>query len=318
MKIPDLADVLSTGPGKATVPAKKPVRPQPKGLKMRYQPFGSGNDGPVTIGSASTSEDEDDSDEDMEDAPPTFKMPEKIAEDSSSEEESEEEEESSESDEEMPDVPVVPVKPTPSSKSGTKRKLEDGGSKKAPSLSTPVPQPKHSQLKHSKKQTSVSPTRPSPSPSTEDDEDVHETIRSQVKATSILPPKKAASSDRFPKSDITPSNFSSRLKNGKSSASTPGHGSGAARDTASRKDSGVNGVDGSSSKGNDKTKASQKTKPKYREWVPDASSARISSSPILPPARKTFNQQVVDILKSKDRSSPEPASQPKKKKQKVT
>jgi hypothetical protein len=50
---------------KATIPAKRPARPQPKGLKMRFRPLGFGNGEVGTIGSES----ESNSDEEMEDAP---------------------------------------------------------------------------------------------------------------------------------------------------------------------------------------------------------------------------------------------------------
>ncbi|CZS98353.1 uncharacterized protein RAG0_07132 [Rhynchosporium agropyri] len=49
-------------PTRATIPAKKPIRQQPRGLKMRFHPVGFGDAQPGTIGSSS-------SDEEMEDAP---------------------------------------------------------------------------------------------------------------------------------------------------------------------------------------------------------------------------------------------------------
>lgn len=53
---------------KATVPAaKKFVRQQPKGLKMRFKPIGFGDEAPGTIGT------DEDSDVEMEDAPRAFK-----------------------------------------------------------------------------------------------------------------------------------------------------------------------------------------------------------------------------------------------------
>ncbi|KAG9237867.1 DNA-directed RNA polymerase I subunit RPA34.5-domain-containing protein [Amylocarpus encephaloides] len=58
---------------KATIPAKKPVRPQPTGLKMRYLPLGCEGVG-GTLGST-TSGETSDSDVEMEEAPKRFKNP---------------------------------------------------------------------------------------------------------------------------------------------------------------------------------------------------------------------------------------------------
>lgn len=44
--------------GQSLAEKEKPVRPQPKHLKMRFHPVGSGNLGPETIGSSSESEEE--------------------------------------------------------------------------------------------------------------------------------------------------------------------------------------------------------------------------------------------------------------------
>jgi hypothetical protein len=59
-----------TGTSVSTAPAKRPARPQPKGLKMRFRPlgFGSGKTGEIGSGSDVSS------DEEMEDAH-TFRMP---------------------------------------------------------------------------------------------------------------------------------------------------------------------------------------------------------------------------------------------------
>ncbi|KAF2150882.1 hypothetical protein K461DRAFT_296114 [Myriangium duriaei CBS 260.36] len=55
----------SSAAGQTTRLAVSSIRPQPKGLKMRYKPPGFGSGRPGTIGSGS-----EDSDTDMEDAPP--------------------------------------------------------------------------------------------------------------------------------------------------------------------------------------------------------------------------------------------------------
>ncbi|TVY57269.1 hypothetical protein LSUE1_G008278 [Lachnellula suecica] len=115
---------------KATVPAKKPVRPQPKGLKMRFLPIGFGEGKPGKIGSDSNSVDGSStgsaSDEEIEEAPKTFKKPATLEESSSE----------SSSDEEMTEAPPLP-KPTKSKKSAEtpsstlKRKHSEGSEKKA-------------------------------------------------------------------------------------------------------------------------------------------------------------------------------------------
>lgn len=80
----------------ATVPQKKPVRPQPKGLKMRYAPIGFSDGKTGTIGSESSS------DEEMEDTPAQFQRLVSIS--------SDESENSSDSDEEMADTPPLQSK----------------------------------------------------------------------------------------------------------------------------------------------------------------------------------------------------------------
>ncbi|PVH88007.1 hypothetical protein DL98DRAFT_224718 [Cadophora sp. DSE1049] len=120
-------DPTTANPVKATIPTKKPVRQQPRGLKMRFHPIGFGAAKPGTIGSSS-------SDEDMEDAlstsnrpvpkPKTFVRPDE------------------DSDEDMEDGPPLPLRPHPensasaSSPDGTskkekKRKHSEGGEKKS-------------------------------------------------------------------------------------------------------------------------------------------------------------------------------------------
>lgn len=103
------------GSSKATIPAKKPVRQQPQGLKMRFRPIGFGSAAAGQIGSDSTPVEEisnENSDEEMEDAPPTFRKP--IPSESSGADESSEsstsEDESSSSDVEMAEVVILPPK----------------------------------------------------------------------------------------------------------------------------------------------------------------------------------------------------------------
>ncbi|CZR57486.1 uncharacterized protein PAC_07375 [Phialocephala subalpina] len=90
----------------ATVPAKKPIRPQPKGLKMHFRPigFGKGETGHIGDGSESAS------DEEMEDAPAVFRRP--VLEDAEME------------DAEMEDAEMEDA-PPPSSRSKSKSKSTD-------------------------------------------------------------------------------------------------------------------------------------------------------------------------------------------------
>lgn len=95
----------------ATVPRQKPIRPQPKGLKMRYAPIGFSNGKISTIGSESSS------DEEIEDKSAQFQRPVPIS--------LEESENSSDSDEEMADSPPLQSK---KSSSQTSRKTVSGSS----------------------------------------------------------------------------------------------------------------------------------------------------------------------------------------------
>ncbi|PSS09061.1 hypothetical protein M430DRAFT_53620 [Amorphotheca resinae ATCC 22711] len=62
-----------------TTPAKKPVRQQPRGLKMRFRPIGFSNGDMGRIGSSSSSEGES-SDQEMQDAPAAkFRKPESLS-----------------------------------------------------------------------------------------------------------------------------------------------------------------------------------------------------------------------------------------------
>lgn len=61
---------------KATVPAKKPVRQQPKGLKMRFRPIGFGTGAVGDIGSSSEATNEDSTASSSEDEmPKAFRKP---------------------------------------------------------------------------------------------------------------------------------------------------------------------------------------------------------------------------------------------------
>lgn len=142
-------DESSAASSKATVPAKKPVRPQPKGLKMRFLPIGFGTGNPGKIGSDSNSVDGSStgsvSDSDNEEgASKGFKKPASIA--SSSDEES---------DQEMTEAPPLPkpkVSKAPSSSTPLKRKHSEGGGEKKSkhSSSKPAPHIDDRQLKRQK------------------------------------------------------------------------------------------------------------------------------------------------------------------------
>lgn len=85
---------------KATVPAKKPVRQQPKGLRMRFRPIGFGTGAVGDIGSSSESADEDSiASSSEEEMPKAFRKPPVIDSDDQS---------SSESDVEMNEA-VLPL-----------------------------------------------------------------------------------------------------------------------------------------------------------------------------------------------------------------
>ncbi|TAQ89876.1 hypothetical protein B7494_g1811 [Chlorociboria aeruginascens] len=75
----DNGSVNSSISSRATIPAKKPVRPQPKGLKMRFHPIGFGSGKPGKIGSDSG--DESSTDKEIQNAP--FRRPFTLDEDAS-------------------------------------------------------------------------------------------------------------------------------------------------------------------------------------------------------------------------------------------
>ena len=154
----DAANLVNT---KATVPAKKPVRQQPDGLKMRFRPIGFGRGRTGNIGSISPegSTTESDSDEEVPDAP-AYRRPVSVESSDASSETSENESSSSKLDEEMTDVAGPPPNPTVKevtkpAKTPLKRKRGEGAdkeSKKSSSISTITPDDK--QLKRLKtKQT---------------------------------------------------------------------------------------------------------------------------------------------------------------------
>jgi len=119
---------------RATVPAKKPVRPQPKGLQMRFLPigFGSGNAGRIGSGSSDESgSTESTSDEEVEDGPAKPQRPTSSAPvESGSSSDSSEDESSSESDVEMTDAPILPSKSAIKPKSGEEIPITTGGLKR--------------------------------------------------------------------------------------------------------------------------------------------------------------------------------------------
>ncbi|TVY46876.1 hypothetical protein LOCC1_G002795 [Lachnellula occidentalis] len=144
IKIPGMDGSTATS-SKATVPAKKPVRPQPKGLKMRFLPigFGTGNPGKIGLDVDGSSTESVSYSGNEEDASKGFKKPASIA--SSSDEES---------DEEMTEAPPLPkskVSKAPTSSTPLKRKHNEGGEKKTKhSSSRPAPDIDDRQLKRQK------------------------------------------------------------------------------------------------------------------------------------------------------------------------
>jgi hypothetical protein len=107
---------MTTSNSKATVPANKPVRQQPRGLKMRFCPIGFGDGEPGGIGSSSSSvggSSSSDSDEEAEEPPAPFRRPVSVASGSSEADQStdsfESQNESSSSDVEMADAPPLPI-----------------------------------------------------------------------------------------------------------------------------------------------------------------------------------------------------------------
>ena len=140
---PDANNTGSSTSEQATVLAKKPVRPQPPGLKMRFRPIGFGNGKLGNIGlsplSADGNDEESASDEDMEDAPQQFHRPASLEQESATS--SSGDESSSSSDAEMADAPPLKSKPQKSAakepvKAALKRKASDGGDMKAKNSSS--------------------------------------------------------------------------------------------------------------------------------------------------------------------------------------
>ncbi|KAG4437002.1 hypothetical protein IFR05_007506 [Cadophora sp. M221] len=146
-------DPTTTNPGRATIPARKPVRQQPPGLKMRFHPIGFGADEPGTIGSSS-------SDEEMEDAPSTARRPILKAKSAAKSRG-----EPADSDV-MTDGPALRSRPHPdivttssdvTSKKGKKRKHSEGGEKKSKHSSSSVMSTiDHRELKRLKKKQTES------------------------------------------------------------------------------------------------------------------------------------------------------------------
>ena len=128
-----------------TVPAKKPVRQQPPGLKMRFRPIGFGSGTTGAIGSSSSSADTSStgstSDEEMENSPSKFRRPSSL--------DPEKSETSSSSDAEMTDAPPRPSEPAVKSKYGK------SAAKKAPAISGPLKR-KHSEGRDMKANNSSS------------------------------------------------------------------------------------------------------------------------------------------------------------------
>ncbi|KAG4416156.1 hypothetical protein IFR04_010675 [Cadophora malorum] len=146
-------DPTAANPARATIPAKKPVRQQPRGLRMRFHPIGFGAAKPGTIGSSS-------SDEDTEDATPTTSRPVSKPKKFVRPDE--------DSDEEMEDSPPLPLRPHPennasasspdgASRKEKKRKHSEGGEKKSKhSSSSIMSNSYHRELKRLKKKQTES------------------------------------------------------------------------------------------------------------------------------------------------------------------
>lgn len=191
----------------ATIPAKKPIRQQPKGLMMRFTPIGSGRGEAGRIGTP-----ESDSDLDMEDATPKFRTPITTSKSDSSD---------VESDVEMNNAPSIPVEKAKSDKSSKadsktkstekslKRKHKDTGiteTKKSSSMSrsTNGPQLKRVKTKQAKSEEAKGDAR---SASTEDHQvapiGLSFTGITPSKVTPIPPPKSTNTAQMFKTSEST-------------------------------------------------------------------------------------------------------------------
>lgn len=105
----------SISTGRSTVPARKPVRQQPKGLRMRFKPIGFGDGEVGKIGYTSVGGDSTESD--AEDPAPNFRVPTSLGDDG-------------DPDAEMHDVSAPPSKPFKSkskAEKSLKRKSKDSG-----------------------------------------------------------------------------------------------------------------------------------------------------------------------------------------------
>ena len=121
VKLPGVqtSDIIAASSSKATIPAKKPIRQQPQGLKMRFRPIGFGDGETGKIGSSSSSVDGSigkGTDEEP-DTPPaaTFRKPIAVASSSSEADDTSEDPESDESsvsDTEMTEAPSLLTNPT--------------------------------------------------------------------------------------------------------------------------------------------------------------------------------------------------------------
>ena len=119
MKLPGVhgSNGVAANAGKASIPAKKPIRQQPSGLKMRFRPIGFGDGETGKIGSSSSSVDgSSGTDEEQETTPATkFRRPITVALNSSegdeSSEDSDSDEKSSLPDMERAEAPPLPTKP---------------------------------------------------------------------------------------------------------------------------------------------------------------------------------------------------------------
>ncbi|KAH7369836.1 DNA-directed RNA polymerase I subunit RPA34.5-domain-containing protein [Rhexocercosporidium sp. MPI-PUGE-AT-0058] len=189
-------DPTAANPGRATIPARKPVRQQPRGLKMRFHPIGFGAAGPGTIGSSS-------SDEEMEDVVSTTHRSV-----SNTKSINKSGSETTDSDEEMAESPALPSRPHPdivtsssdiTSKKEKKRKHSEGGEKKSKhSSSSAMSSIDHRELKRLKKKQTESQRKlaDNPSVSTEDQENIKPPLplrpktppRHLVSTTPIPPP----------------------------------------------------------------------------------------------------------------------------------
>jgi hypothetical protein len=192
VKLPGIHDSSSrtASLSNAAARAKKPVRQQPPGLKMRFRPIGFGDGEPGRIGSSSSSVEEEsssDSDEKMEESPVVFRRPVRLASQSSDESSKSSESEGS-SDVEMTNVSL-------------KRK-HGGEGRKSKHSSSRSSNIDDRELKRSKKKQTESQKR------LEDRKSVsiepHKSSKQRLPASTAITPTKEVTPIRPPKNSTVP------------------------------------------------------------------------------------------------------------------